>query len=206
MIAILSWFLHHANRGSKDENFYLIKNRILQKYGRFVCYDIQFIEGKKCHVCGGTGVHHYYDFDGNVRDTDFCWHCFRGWYKRPVWNVLSRIQFGRYEFHQPYQRCYEKPDNSIPIIEGYIDHDRSKYNDFARTILFLIYERGYLKRWWKHAGLGWCLAWWLPKNWPNNIVHLLKHGSNSLPFRRMSIKKVKKYGPVFETQDDLMPF
>ncbi len=177
---ILSWLLHHANRLGKDEYFYKIKNNILSKYGAFICFDVQFIEGKKCYSCRGTGEHVYYRWDGTY-DYDFCWHCHNGWYKRRTWNILSRIKFGKYEFHQPFQRVYHKPYNGIPVIEGYFDHEKSKYSNFAKTILFLIYEKGYLKRWYKTSGIVWRLYWWLPKNWINNIIHLIKHGRKSWP-------------------------
>lgn len=185
VIKILSWLLHHANRKYHNPEFYSIKNRLLKKYGQHICYDIQFIEGKKCYSCGGTGVYVYYsDYTGKPYDQDVCWHCHNGWYKRPVWNILARVQFGKYVFHQPFERSYTKPDNSIPVIEGFIDHEESKYSDFAATVLFLVFEKGYLKRWYKSAGVGWALCWWLPRNWLNNIVHLIKHGPD-LPLSRL---------------------
>ena len=75
---ILSWLLHNANREGRNEHFYEIKNRILAKYGKLVCYDVQFIEGKKCHSCGGTGIYTGY------YSNDDCYHCFNGWYKRKL--------------------------------------------------------------------------------------------------------------------------
>lgn len=175
--APLSWLLHHANRKYHNPEFYDIKNRILKKYGTHLCYDVQFIEGKRCNSCDGTGIHIYYsEFTGKAYDKDYCWHCNgTGWYKLPVWNILARIQMGKYTFHQPFQRSYKKPFNGIPIIEGYIEHNTSKYSDFAATVLFLIYERGYLKRWYSSAGTGRYVCWWLPRNWLNNIIYHIKH-------------------------------
>jgi hypothetical protein len=180
MKIILSWLLHHANRRYSSPEFYAIKNMLLKKYGKHICYDIQFIEGKKCYSCDGTGIYigtkwSEITWGKVVTFQETCYKCYNGWYKRPVWNILARIEFGRYIFHQPYERSYTKPDNSIPVIEGYIDHKNSKYSDFAATILFLIYEKGYLKRWYKEAGTGRFCKWWKPSHWPNNIVYHLKH-------------------------------
>src|SRR5687767_8378355 len=52
---ILSHLLHHANRETKMDEFYRIKDKILTKYGKVIGYDVQFIEGKKCKSCGGFG-------------------------------------------------------------------------------------------------------------------------------------------------------
>ena len=150
MQTLLSWLLHHANRQYRSPEFYAIKNRLLKKYGKHICYDVQFIEGKKCHSCGGTGIYSkHYDNYGFVSGVNYCYNCFNGWYKRPVWNILARLQFGNYTFHQPYQRSYTKPDNGIKVIEGYIEHNHSKYGEFAAGILFLIYDRKTFKVWWK---------------------------------------------------------
>lgn len=177
-IKILSWLLHHANREGSNENFYEIKNRILKNYGNLIGYDIQFIEGKKCHSCGGTGVHKYYDWSGEISDIDSCWYCTGGWYKRPVWNILKKMQFGKYIFHQPFERVYIKPVDLLKYysqITGYIDHNRSKYGRFALNVLFLMYEKGFIKRWYKQSGIGWPVRWYYPKNWINAIIYLIKH-------------------------------
>lgn len=158
-ISILSWLLHHANRsGTNDKGFYLIKDKLLNKYGQYICNDIQFIRGKICYSCGGTGCVD----NGDVYDADCCWNCNgTGWYKRPVWNILKKIRFGKYTFHKPYQKLYKKPI-TIPNIKGYIQHNRSKYSGFAITVLFLLYERGYIKRYWKGNGVAWRMPWWRP--------------------------------------------
>jgi hypothetical protein len=180
IISILSWLLHYANRKYHDEEFYAIKNRLLKKYGKHICYDVQFIEGKSCYTCDGTGIYIGYRWSSIhwgklVTYKETCNSCYQGWYKRPVWNILARLQFGKYTFHQPFQRSYTKPDNGIPVIDGYIDHKSSKHSDFAATILFLLYEKSYLKRWYKSAGWGWYVYWWRPSNWPNNFVYMIKH-------------------------------
>lgn len=206
MKAILSWLLYHANKKG-DFYFYQIKNKLLKKYGEFICYDVQFIEGKKCYSCEGTGLYSKYEHGiGWIKET--CWNCTKGWYKRPVWNILARMKFGKYEFHQPYQRAYEKPDNSIQIIEGYFDHKRTSYTEFALFVLHLIYEKGYLKRYYKEL-YGWRLYWWLPRNYLHNIVHLIKFRTQSYPIRNFidAVKLMNQRGKFkkFETSDEL-PF
>lgn len=169
---IISWLLHHANRKHKSPEFYVIKNRILKKYGKHRCYDVQFIEGKKCYSCNGSGLFWVY-YRGEY---DTCWHCHNGWYKRPVWNVLSRVEFGKYSFHQPFARSYTKPENSIGIIEGYIEHNKSNYSDFAGFVLFQIYDfKGYWKRLYQSV-TGFRLMWWLPRNWLRNSIYIQKYG------------------------------
>ncbi len=189
---ILSWLLHHANRLGHDDYFYSIKNRILSKYGKLIGYNIQFIEGKKCYSCGGTGTYTYYDRWGEACDWDVCWNCYKGWYKRPTWNILMLMRFGKYTFHQPYARIYEKPFPEKPIIEGYIEHEKSKYSKFALTALFLLYEKNYIKRWYKTAGLGWRSYFWQFRNWAYDIVYIIKHGFNSIPFVNLG-KNIKEF-------------
>ena len=202
---ILSWLLHHGNRGYKSEDFYKIKAQILKKYGKHIGYDVQFIEGKKCHSCGGSGIHYYWE-----GELDYCWHCHQGWYKRPTWVILERVQFGSYTFHQPYERVYKKPEVSTPVIEGYIEHKNSKHCDIARHILFLVYEKGYLKRYYRSAGIGWRCQWWRPVNWVPNIIHLIKKKGNAIPVTDFK-KRFKN--PQVVTQpanaiidDDYLPF
>ena len=154
MQTLLSWLLHHANRQYHSPEFYAIKNRLLKKYGKHICYDVQFIEGKECHSCNGTGIYigtrwSAITWGKFVTYKETCYNCYNGWYKRPVWNILARLQFGYYTFHQPYQRSYTKPDIGIKVIEGYIEHNPSKYSEFAAGILFLIYDRKTFKVWWK---------------------------------------------------------
>lgn len=183
-ISILSWLLHHANK-LPDKHFYVIKDKILGKYGTHLGYDVQYIEGKKCFSCGGTGIHVYCGWDGEVYDEDYCWNCHNGWYKKPVWNVLSQVQFGNYVFHQPFKRVYEKPDIPIKFINGYIEHEPTKYSRIALTILFLLFEKGYLKRWYNETGNGWRIKWYYPKNWIRNVIHIIKNGKNSYPLHNI---------------------
>ena len=201
---ILSWLLHRANRQTKSKEFYLIKDRILRRHGTIIGYDVQFIEGKKCHSCHGTGIYRGNNEYSGKDYTDVCWRCNNGWYKLPVWNTLYRIRFGKYIFHRPYMRAYKAPEINQPLIQGYIEHTEAKYGALALFILCLIYEKGYLKRYWNTAGYGLRVYWWQPQNYANNIIHLIKYRRNAVPFLYYKRKKIKpiKYEPC---HDDL-PF
>jgi hypothetical protein len=205
-IIVLSWLLHHANRniGRSNKNcFYPIKNKILAKYGKYIKYDVQYIAGLRCYSCGGTGVHHHiYDNYGFISDSVDCWNCNgTGWYKLPVWNILSKIKLGKYCFHQPYQRCYVLPEivNKNEIIDGYITHDKSKYGNFCLFVLFFMYEKKYLKRWYKETGNYYSFKFTI-----SNIIYIIKH--KTIP-RKNKPNKPRIYEPNMNNLNtDELPF
>ena len=216
ILSVLSWLLHHANQHGKDQFFYKIKNRILAKYGKHICYEVQFIEGKRCLSCKGTGKFQKYSYERSFYK-EMCWNCYgSGWFKKPCWNILALVKFGKYEFHQPYMRVYEDPQSKCKTFSGYIERHPTRLTGFAITVLFLIYEKGYLKRWYKSVGIGWRSYWWQPRNWMNNIVHIIKHGRKSIPFHHQGIIRRKisrlffpKPKPVFYPElndEDDLPF
>ncbi len=176
---IMGWLLNQANRYEKNEYYYAVKNKVIKQFGTYVCTDVQHIEGKECYTCGGSGVYVGYNYHGH-QFTDGCYHCYNGWYKRPMWVLLEKYQVGNYYFHQPKQKVYENPQ--IPVnINGYISHDTSKYGAYAAFLLYMIYEKGYLKRWYKSAGMGWYIKWYYPKNLPHTIVHFIKYKQKAYP-------------------------
>jgi hypothetical protein len=181
---VLSWLLHHANREYKSEHFYHVKNMLLKKYGSHAGYDLQHIEGKKCYTCGGSGIYTGYYWSGEQWH-DSCNRCYGGWYKLPQYNILERVKFGNFIFHQPYKRFSKNPEGEfagLNKIDGYVYHSYTPYGPAARHILFLLYESGYLKRYYKNAGIGWRTQWWLPGAWIPNTIHLVKYKLNSIPF------------------------
>ena len=215
ILSILSWLLHHANQHGKDSHFYKIKNRILAKYGKHICYEVQFIDGKKCLSCGGTGNHQYFNYHGFSTAVSPCWNCTNGWYKKPCWNILALVSFGKYEFHQPFLRVYEDPQSKCKTFSGYVERHPTNLTGFAITILFLIYEKGYLKRWWNtEAGWCWKSFWWKPKAWPNNLIHIIKKGRRSIPaikfkiwWNNLMLDLKLKPQPVYEQfEGDDLPF
>lgn len=151
---ILSWLLHHANRHTKSESFYKIKDEVLTRYGKQIGYDIQHIPGKTCNSCGGKGQHPKYSNTPPYKIYDWadCYHCWGGWYKFPKWICLARIQFGRYTFHKPLKR-EERISNpftkeemgwevtSNPVIKGYIEHTASPISYYAFLLMFYLYNR-----------------------------------------------------------------
>lgn len=149
IIRALSFLLHHANRESKSDRFYAIKKKLLQEYGELVGHDVQHIPGNKCNSCGGSGQHAKYSYSGKIYDWADCYHCQLGWYKLPQWNILERYRLGRYIFHQPLKRVYSKEQIHVPFeckIEGYIEHNYSKYGADCLMVLYFIFD---FKRWWK---------------------------------------------------------
>jgi hypothetical protein len=154
---ILPFLLHHANRCIKEfeqhqHNFYKIKDTILKK-GEHIAYDIQHIPGKKCRACNGKGIYTGYHWSGDQWH-DQCWHCWRGWFKMPVWICLDRIKFGKYTFHRPLKREQSVVNpfttenmgwevSKAPVIEGYITHDSTDLGFISLLILFFLYEREY---------------------------------------------------------------
>ena len=198
----LSWLLHHANREGRNKHFYKIKNRILSNYGTHICYDVQFIEGKKCFSCDGTGIYlkTSYQFGMLGINECQCWDCYAGWYKRPVWNILEKVKFGKYYFHQPFKKSYVKPEISVKNIEGYISHNQSKFGKLAITILFLVFERDYLKRYWLE-NCGWRCSWWLPRNYIHNFIYLIKYRSKSIPIKDFNRKISNFWGQKGSRKD-----
>lgn len=173
----LSTLLHHANRTIRTERFYAIKNKLLARFGKIVGYDIQFIAGKECFTCDGTGIYHgYYPSGGRWSDT--CNRCWGGWYKAPTWNILAKVRFGKFTFHQPKERCYSEDAvreylatnrcNAHSVFDGYIEHRGTKFGPYAVVILFWIFKHPLPYDF--NFGLGWRLKWWSPDAWLNNFL------------------------------------
>ena len=205
-LPVLSWLLHHANREGRNEYFYKIKNRILSKYSIHLGYDVQFIAGKKCFTCGGTGTYEGYDFKDDCRNCDGT-----GWYKLPVYNILARVQFGNYLFHQPFKRTFIKPKTiSSPIIQGYITHNRSQYGKFALFILFLFFDKHYLKRCFGIARSKWHRYWKYNKRaWLPRTVFKIKLFFKELNVKRRFIKSYntpQSHAYIDISDDDELPF
>lgn len=209
---ILSKLLHYANRTRFDKRwvrFYDIKNTLLKKYGKFERYDLQFIEGKRCYSCGGTGI--YVDWYGNK---DGCYNCYSGWYKRPFLSLLEVVRFGKHTFHQPKERLYAKPDGLEVNIQGYISHSEPKYGFLAMMLLLFIYDRKSMKYYFRfELSNGWRLEWWKPYNFILNSFHLVKRRHKAIPIVRLREKlekilkpKPKKYIFTPSSLDDDLPF
>ena len=131
----------------------------------------------------------------------FC-KCFNNhnFFQPPVWNILDKIKLGKYYFHNPYQRCYKRPElqEDNEIIEGYITHDESKCGDFCLFVLFLLYEKKYLKRWWKETGNYYSFRFTI-----NNIIYIVKH--KTIP-RKNKPNKPHIYEPDLNKLPEELPF
>lgn len=142
-----------ANRNRK-ERFYAMKQRILQRFGTEDGHDIQYIPGKICFSCEGTG---------GLYEPHGCWKCDGdGWFKSTVWVVLKRWKLGKYTFHEPIKRHYRKPEEASshdrPMIEGYVEHASYSWKQVRRSqfILAMLFD--------------WTLLWMMSDDWWINRV------------------------------------
>lgn len=150
---MIARLLHIANScppasKARRDRFYAMKSRILNWFGTEDGYDLQYIEGKRCWSCEGTG---------GLYEPHGCWKCGGdGWFKPPVWILLKRWKFGGYSFHEPLQRYYRKPEmheHAKPMIVGYVEHVSYPWEKVqrARFILALLFD--------------WKLLWSETDNW-----------------------------------------
>lgn len=182
-IKTLSWLLHHGNRYNKNENFYRIKKQLLLKYGKLTEYEYQYIEGKSCWSCEGTGIYHKYYFFDKRQTKEQCWSCCgTGQYKQECWNQLAVYSFGKYTFHIPYSRQFTKPPIGVRVFEGYISHSSSYWSRFAQIVIMTLFDfKGYRKSWRTQLGGGWRSWAWRPATILNNIAWIIKHPKRLIP-------------------------
>lgn len=178
---ILSFLLHHANRLGKDDAFYRIKRSLLLKYGKADGYDLQYISGRVCFSCDGSGeIRSWYD-----GEMEMCERCDgSGYYRKPFYVVLNRYRYGKYLFHSPEDRSYNKvPDDdtvarAVNRIYTYITHKPAeRYAHLCKLLLFLFFNHSIF---WQRA-----LPYWFlnpayvdfemakPKHIAMNIFHVL---------------------------------
>lgn len=142
--------LHIANsypHAIDKERFYAMKARILKRWAKPDGYDVQHFEGKTCWRCNGTGFEDDSYFDP---DWDDCWKCGGcGWFKPPVWIVLDRYRFGKFVFHTPAERVYEKPEtpSQTKTIYGLVSHRDYGYRKpaYAALALGMIFDWGLVR-------------------------------------------------------------
>lgn len=180
---LLSTLLFAANRETKEEKFFAVKKTILARYGHKVGYSVQFIDGKQCWTCQGSNIFKGYDRQSKTFYQKTCMDCVEGWYIRPSWNILDRVQLGKHIFLQPIKRVYEDPKLEAEYFNGYTRTINTKLGPVAIFVLCLLYEKGYLKRFWKQSGEGWYVYGWPPRNFVMNTIHILKHHIHSYPVR-----------------------
>lgn len=88
-----------ANNEGKRDQWYSLKDKLIKKFGVNNGYDLQFIPGKKCNSCSGTGKFTKYLFGSAYKEP--CWRCTAGWYKLPIYVLLERNKVGDHVFHKP---------------------------------------------------------------------------------------------------------
>lgn len=192
--------LFHANRyyfgGVKDKNiFYSIKNELLERFGKIVGQDLQFIEGKKCYSCDGTGLFRKHTWRGSW--WEHCWNCTNGMYKPPFWSLLDVVKFGSYYFHQPNRRIYNAteliPIQHIPTkLHGYINHDYTYWSETCAYLLVWYYRRLQMKQFSGGYACGRS-----PSRYVAKFFHIIYRGKSSIPamdFQRWKQKKWEKFG------------
>ena len=118
--------------------FYFVKQKLLKKYGKKICYDKQIIE-KICNTCRGLGEVGY----------RLCLHCDNGVWKR-IWVKLAVVKLGNNEFHYPKNKfsISEPKFKARKLIEGYINHDKSKKWSINLSLyaLLLFFDRKLLRK------------------------------------------------------------
>lgn len=117
------WFL-------RDE-FYRVKDRILKLCGRKVGEDLQHIY-KECWHCNRWDCYNCEALDGK------CCKCLDTGIYRQFWSRLAIYRVGRYRFHLPIEKLYEKPSEPVTITD-YIKHEeRGTYEQRCELALWLI--------------------------------------------------------------------
>ncbi len=137
LVKLLSILVHHANRNA-DDHFYKLKTKLLNKYGTFICNEVQVIPAIKCTTCY-NGIYTGYDWNG-YQFSATCRSCGgSGVYKNTSYNKLAKYKLGDYTFHQPVERLYNYC-GSLPVIKGYIRYSHSKYGNISKKILYLMFD------------------------------------------------------------------
>lgn len=169
--SILSWLLFHANKGSNNKAFYLIKNELLERYAILLRFDCQEISGKPCYSCNGTGTFR------NEYKAEFCYNCLgSGLYKKPFWTLLGKYYFGGYYFHSPLKKLDEKPVGIKVDIEGYIRKQESDYTLLSRLLLGMYYgldKKTILNG--DYINVYWAYKWFLQKNWLRSWLYIFSY-------------------------------
>lgn len=199
IIGRLMWL---ANSEGKGQVWYSLKEKLCKKFGKVIGTDVQYLSGKECYSCNGTGKYYKYDWRNDGGYYESCYHCYNGWYKRPMIVLLDRISVGRHVFHRPATRHYlerELEQSELPpgAITGYIEHERKKNGWIAFIILYIVFDwKGY-KAIVRSKGIGYCDKWFYRDNIINNIRHIQRKKRNAIPFRDLQGWKLKLIDLIF---------
>lgn len=141
---MLARLLHIANTSPANPvEFYAMKARILQRFGRRSALVLQTFPAKPCWGCEGSGVW-YHSFSG---DPDECSRCGgTGNYCDPLYVTLQRWRLGKFTFYEPIDRENIRPHwftealktgEVVPSIEGRVTHARYSFRAVRRSTILL---------------------------------------------------------------------
>lgn len=123
---------------SPTQTFYLLKDKILTKYGHRNDYDLQIIE-QTCWTCGGTGK-----FKCDWKLTEPCWSCHGDGIYMKKQILLERWILNDKLFHKPLGHFFNIPVDKVikNKIYGYIRHTPIKDNpQYCLYYLMWHYDR-----------------------------------------------------------------
>lgn len=123
---------------SPTQTFYLLKDKILKKYGHNNGYDLQVIK-QTCNSCDGTGK-----FKCHWKSTETCWSCGGDGIFRVKQIILERHILNGNIFHIPVGEVQLKPylGSLKNKIEGYIRHEPTEGNpQYCLYYLMWHYDR-----------------------------------------------------------------
>jgi hypothetical protein len=103
---------------SPTQTFYLLKDKILTKYGHRNDYDLQIIK-QTCNSCDGTGI-----FKSDWKPRESCWSCGGDGIFRRKKIILERWLLNGNLYHKPLGEFFNIPVDTIikNKIDGYIRH------------------------------------------------------------------------------------
>ncbi|HRG38021.1 MAG TPA: hypothetical protein PK289_05785 [Bacteroidia bacterium] len=132
---------------SPTQTFYLLKDKILTKYGHRNDYDLQIIK-KTCNSCNGTGK-----FKCNWKPTETCWSCLGDGIYMKKQIILERWILNGNLFHKPLGHFFKLPVDTVikNKIYGYIRHDPKEGNSqYCLYYLMWNYDRDMFWKYLEH--------------------------------------------------------
>lgn len=134
------WIVNSDPPHQLRDEFYLIKNKLLKRFGKRVGQDLQHIY-KACWHCNYLACDECEQFD-------VCCKCLGTNIYRQFWSRLDIYQIGSFRFHLPVERLYKDPGEPV-TIKSYIQHEeRGSYFLRMELLLWLIvfFDPAYLLR------------------------------------------------------------
>lgn len=178
MNLLKAYLLHIANRqpfGVHRNDFYDLKHRLLQRYGRFTGHQIQEIRKD----CWGERRYDDQDLDSDGYTTVPCGpNCKRcrgtGIYDIR-WVRLERWEFCKYVFHVPAgdTRIIPSPYPPKDMIRGRIEHGGDGRSS-AEAAMWLYVLCGEWRLWWRCCCSSFCTCGWYPMLHAQRIVTHLR--------------------------------